>query len=232
MKCTEEEARALRELDTSGVEFDASYYRKRKKIINQCKRASFRKTAKTVTVRVAVAAMILVMLGGVLIGCVPGLRKAIFDAIVKWYESYVTVRYDNQEGQGEETGHEETTPQPNAALVAPTYIEDIRKPTDLPEGTWEDVLAKNSTTIYIDYYCNDDYLFSFSQMLLKPRDSRVDNEEIDVTYIKINDKDAMVVESLNESEINILWSDGEYSYSIASIVCDLETLTQYAKSVK
>ena len=46
MKCAEEDARALNELDTEGVSFDASYYRKRNRVINKCKRRSTVKLGK------------------------------------------------------------------------------------------------------------------------------------------------------------------------------------------
>ena len=233
LKCAEEDAKKLHELDTSDVVFDASYYRKRNKIIRKYRRVSSPRFHKSVALRFAVAIMIMVMLGGVLIGCVPSLRKAIFDAIVRWYETYVTVSYDSQDGQEEETGYEEETTSPiDTDLVAPRYIESMRKPTDLPEGVWEDILLKNSTMIEIDYYCNEDYLFSFSQLLLKPNDSYIDNEAVDVTHIKINDNDATVVEYINKKEILIFWCDGEYFYNISSTECDLETLIRYAKSVK
>ena len=232
-KCAEEEAKTLKNLDTSDVVLDPSYYRKRNKIIHKCRRVSSFKFHKCVTLRVLVAMMIVVMLSCALIGCVPGLRKAIFDAIVKWYESYVTVRYDSQDGEEMETGYEEeSTTQPDTDLVVPMYIEKVRKPTDLPEGAWEDIVTKNSTAIYIDYYCNEDYLFSFSQMLLKPKDNFIDSEDVEVTHIKINDNDVTVVEYINKKEIIIFWCDGEYSYNISSTNCDLETLMRYAKSVK
>jgi len=233
LKCAEEDAKKLHDLDTSDVVFDASYYRKRNKIIRKYSRVSSPRFHKSVALRFAVAIMIMVMLGGVLIGCVPSLRKAIFDAIVRWYETYVTVSYDSQDGQEEETRHTETqATESNVAIVAPMYIEDMRKPTNLPEGVWEDILGKNNTAIAIDYYCNEDYLFSFSQMLLKPKDNLFDSEDVEVTYIKINDNDATVLQAIYGSEISINWCDGEYSYSIASIECDLETLIQYAESVK
>ena len=233
IKCAEEDAEKLNELDTSDVVFDSSYYKKRNKIINKFKRAPSVRTTKTVLLRLAAAIMIVIMLSGALIGCVPSLRKAIFDAIVKWYDNYIAVSYDSQDGQEDETGYEEeTTSQINADVVVPTRIIDIRKPRDLPEGVWEDIFVQTNTSVNIDYYHNEDYIFSFSQTLLKPRDIHVDNEDVDVTYIKINGNDAMVVESINEREIIISWSDGEYSYIIASTVCDLETLIKYAENVK
>ena len=233
IKCAEEDAEKLNALDTSNVVFDSSYYRKRNKIINKYRRAPAIKSTKSVILRLAAAIMIVIMLSCVLIGCVPGLRKAIFDAIVKWYDNYIAVSYNSEDGQEDETGYEEeSTSQINADVVVPTYIEDERKPTDLPEGVWEDWVTKNNTTINVDYYYDEDYLFSFSQMLLKPNDYHIDSEDVDVTYIKINGNNAMVVESVYEEEIYIFWNDSEYSYQMFSTGCNLETLIRYAESVK
>ena len=86
--------------------------------------------------------------------------------------------------------------------------------------------------INIDYYLNEEYLFSFSQVLLKPNDNYVNNEDADITYTSINGSDAAIVEYVNKEDIYILWSDGEYSYYIASTECDIETLIFYAECVK
>lgn len=233
LNCTEEDAEKLNELDTSYVVFDSSYYKKRSKIINKYRRTSSLKTTKTVMLRLAAAIMIVIMLGCALIGCVPSLRKAIFDAIVKWFDEYVIVSYDSQDGREKETGYEEeSTLQTDTDPVVPKSIENIRKPRDLPEGAWEDLVLQNSVGLEIDYYCNEDYFFSFSQMLLKPNDKHVDSEDVEITYVKINGNDGTVVEYVHKKEIYILWNDGEYSYRIFSAECDLETLIKYAESVK
>jgi len=166
---------------------------------------------------------------------VPEWREAIFNAIVEWYDDCFAVRYENPEGNEKETGHkEESTSEPETEemISVPTYIETIRKPTNLPEGVWEDVLAQTRTGNNSDYYLNDQYLFSFSQILLKPLDDYIDNEDANVTRANINGYDATVVEYVDKSEIYILWSDGEYSYQIFSTECDVETLIRYAESVK
>ena len=233
MKCAEEDAKAFNALDTSDVVFDDSYYRKRKRMINKYRRTTARKTTKTVLIRLAAAIMIIVTLSCVLIGCVPGLRKAIYDAIVKWYDDYFAVRYEDPNGQEKETNPEkETLFESENEIAAPTYIVEIRKPTNLPDGVWEDVLSENSTQITIDYYDGEKYLFSFIQMVLKANDKYVDNEDVNVKSIDINGNDGTVVEFTNKKEINIIWSDNEYSYHIFSTECDLETLLKYAESVK
>ena len=232
MKCLNEEAKALKETDVSDVEFDASYYRKKKRIINKYKRRSTLSLRKTVAVRVAVAALIIVISACVLIGCVPRWRQAIYDAIVKWYDDCFTVRYEDPNGKEAETRNSEASVTDPENVVVPTHIEEVRKPRELPNDVWEDVVTQNRVTINIDYYLNEEYLFSFTQYLLESNDNYVDNEDVNVTYIKINGNDATVVEYVNKEERCILWNDGEYSYYIISTECDIETLIGYAESVK
>ena len=93
-KCLDEEAKALMDIDTSGVEFDDEYYRKKKKVINKYKRRRSPRLAKTVAIRVAAAIMIMITLTCALIGCVPKWRRAIYNAIVEWYEDCFAVRYE------------------------------------------------------------------------------------------------------------------------------------------
>ena len=231
MKCAEEDARALNEIDTEGVSFDASYYRKRNRVINKCKRRSTVKHGKMVVIRIAAAIMIMVTLACVLIGCVPGLRQAIYNAIVEWYNEYFTVRYEDSNGLEKETGHLDGTTA-ESEVIAPDFIEDIRKPTNLPEGAWEDILTYNSTQIIVDYYVGEEYLFSFTQGVLNPSDKYVDNENVNVTYHQINGKNATAVEYIDKKAINVFWSDSEYSYQIFSTECDLDTLIMYAESVE
>ena len=232
-KCIDEDVKELNDVDIADVKFDASYYRKRKQNINKCKRRANFRLRKVVAVRVAAAVMIMITLACFLIGCVPRWRQAIYEAIVKWYDDCFSVRYEDSNEQEAETRHEETTAtESEKVIVAPNYIEEIRKPTHLPEGVWEDVVAQNTTTISIDYYFNEEYLFSFKQALLKSNDNYVDNEDATVMNIKIDGNDATVVEYVNKKEIYIFWNDGAYSYHISSTECDTDTLVEYAESVK
>ena len=234
MKCAEEDAKAFNDLDTSDVVFDASYYKKRKKIINKYKRGPAMKTTGQVLIRLAAAIMIIVTLSVVLIGCVPGLRKAIYDAIVGWYNEYFTVRYENPDGYEKETRHSGPLETESAAveMIAPTYIEEVRKPSNLPDGVWEDVISQNNTQITIDYYIGEEYLFSYTQMVLKVNDKYIDNDEVSIRPIDINGNDGTVIEYTEKNELNIIWSDNVYSYHIFSTECDLETLLKYAERVE
>ena len=240
-KCLDEDTKAFMDADTSDVQFDEDYYRKRKQAINRSKRRSTLRCTKAVAIRLLAAIMVMVMLSCALIGCVPKWRRAIFNAILEWYDNYFAVTYEDPDAAPAETRHPETTAaepaesspdEPAEIKAVPTYIEEVRKPRELPDGVWEDVLAQTSTGINIDYYSNEEYLFSFSQRVLKVNDKAIDSEDATVTYIKINGNDATIVKYANKSELNILWDDGEYTYHVFSTECDAETLIMYAKSVK
>ena len=230
MKCADEEADELNSLDTSSVSFDPSYYRKRSKVIRQYKHKPRDRRSTAVRLAVAIAAAVIVM--SLLIGCVPRLREAIYNAIVEWYNECFSVRYEDPDGKEKETGYEEESTTEAESVAAPTYIKNVRKPTDLPEDVWEDVIVENNTHINLDYYIGDEYLFSFTQSILKPIDKYVDTEGVDITYVEINGYNATVVVYPDKKEAYILWNDSEYSYHIFSTKCDIDTLIEYAESVK
>lgn len=233
MQCAEEEAQKFNELDVSEAVFDESYYAKKAKIIKRCKRTPSFKLTKTIVIRIAAAIMIMLAMVCLLIGCVPRLRQAIYAAIVEWYDDYFAVRYEDPDGKGKETLYEEESiTEIEFAEEAPEYIKNVHKPSNLPEGSWEDVIVESATRIIVDYYCGDEYLFSFTQGVLNSSENYVDNEEVDVKYISINGNDATVVESKNKKEIYLFWNDFEYSYYIFSTECDIDTLKQYAQSVE
>ena len=234
MKCAEEDAQALRDMDAKTVSFDELYCRKRSKMIRKHKRIPHsRSTFKAVVVRVAVAIVITLALAALLAGCVTALRQAIYDAIVEYYDEYFAIRYEISDVQEKETGYvEESVTQTEAEIIVPTFIEKIRKPTSLPEGAWEDEIINKNTKISVDYYVGEEYLFSFTQFLLNPSDKYVDNEDSIVTYMSVNGNDATIVEYEEKKEKIILWSDGKYSYQIFSTELSIEELLEYAKSVK
>lgn len=220
----EAEAKELENMDISSVSLSPAYCRKRAKMIRKYKRPHAFRMPKSVSVRIAAAIIIIAAVFTVLISCMPGLGKAIYNAIVEWYDEYFTVRYES--GQEQETAYSESS------TPAPAYITEIRKPQNLPESIRENVVSQTSSKINLDYYVGDEYVFSFSQFVLYPFDQYADSDDIEVANVKFNGFDATVVKHKTKKEINIFWNDREYSYHIFSNECDFESLLKYAKSVK
>lgn len=219
----EAEAKELENMDISSVSLSPAYCRKRAKMIRKYKRPRTFGMPKSVSVRIAAAIIIIAAVFTVLISCMPGLGKAIYNAIVEWCDQYFTVRYES--GQEQETAYSESS-------AVPDHIVEIRKPTNLPEGVWEDVLLESRARYNYDYYCGEEYLFSFSQMVLYPFEQYVDSSDVNVTSIDINGYKATVVEYISRKSINILWNDHEYSYKMFSDEVELEDLIKYAENVK
>ena len=139
MKCAEDDAKVLHDSDTSKVKFDASYDKRKNKIIRKYKSVPSTSRFKTKTFRLVAAVIVIITMLGVLIGCVPRLRQAIYDAIMGWYDKYFTVSYESPSGKEQESAADENLGEDK---LAPTYIVERHKPTALPEGAWEDYVVK------------------------------------------------------------------------------------------
>ena len=79
--------------DTSNVQFDASYYRKRAKMIRQFKNRPMLQRMKLIAVRVAVALLVLILLAALAVGCIPPIREAVFKAFVEWHDDHFKVSF-------------------------------------------------------------------------------------------------------------------------------------------
>ena len=239
-------------LDTSNVQFDATYYRKRAKIIRQIKRRPMLQKVKLIAVRVAVALLILILLAALVISCVPPVREAVFKAFIAWQDDHFKVSFqvdngidsgltspaqtDEEKELSTDTGSDSSDtmssdPPSTEVLNPPTKIEVKRKPTALPQGTYEDVVWNSPIMLSIDYYLNDGFLFSYSQNLLTAQQG-YDNTNAIITNVLVNGRDGVFVEYNQDSPNYLEWSDGEYRYQIMSEVYGKDELIAIAESVK
>ncbi|MBQ7376871.1 MAG: DUF4367 domain-containing protein [Clostridia bacterium] len=229
MKSAEDDAKAMYELDISDVSFDPSYYKKRSKAIRKYKNAPRERMTRGKTFRLVLAIVISITMLAAMVGCVPAIREAIYNAIIGWYDEYFSVSYESPAGEEAESPADETL---EKEIVAPTYIEQTRKPSNLPEDVWEDTVVNTNAKVTLDYYIGEEYLFSFTQFVLEPADKYVDNEEMKITDMEINGNPATLVEYKNKNATCILWNDKEYAYQIWSNTLSIEALIQYASSVQ
>ena len=229
VECMNDDAEKVRSLDVSNVTFDKYYYRKKRRVLRKYDSMPFAKGFRSFAVKAAVIVMAILSSAVILISCVPNLREAIFDAIVEWYDNYITIHYDPSESNTDSDHGESTS---GEAVKVPTCIEEVRKPRNLPEGVWEDVLVQNTAKTNIDYYKNDIWLFSFSQLVLTADDKYLDNENAQISYIDINGSLATIIQYEEKNEIHLIWTDGKYYYYMISNICDIKELTGFAESVE
>lgn len=238
--------------DTSDVQFDASYYRKRAKMIRQFKNRPMLQKMKLIAIRVAVALLVLILLAALAVGCIPPIREAVFKAFVEWHDDHFTVSFQPDDGNDSSLNSssqpdEETTfptdtnsdssdsmnTEPPATEIPnpPTKLEVKRKPTALPQGVYEDVVISTQNGLTIDYYLNDELVLSYSQNLISAQRGYGDMDSI-VTEISVNNHKGVFIEYTQNNPNYIEWSDGEYRYQIESEIYGKDELMVLAESVK
>lgn len=234
--CNKEELENFRNQDTSDVVFSRRYYRRRRQVINRFVYRRELAMLKRVTSKVAMVALIVMSAAFVTIMSISSLRTAVFNAIVEWYEEYISIRLEPTTDETESEPLASIDPnvlaQPAAISdeVPPSTIRDFRKPTYAPKGVEERILAQNSNMNVIDYYVGDELQYSFRQRVIDDSDKSFDNIGIKLCAVEINGYEAVVLENTNKTELSIVWEDSEYFYYIVSYL-DLEKTVLIAKSV-
>lgn len=225
-ECGNDDIEMFNNLDTSKVSLDRGVYVKQKQTINKHKHINTVRLIKKCFVRVAVALMALMSLGFLTIMATPDLREAVFEAVVEWYEDYISIQYKPVEEDThksnitdestdisltENPGDESEIP---VISLPPTKIEKVMKPTYIPEGLEEDVVVSNISVVVIDYYHGDDLVFYFQQILFQDNEKLFDNQSVVIRNTEINGNVASIVEYDSRGEKAIIWTDGIYYYQI------------------
>ena len=232
-------------LDKSRAFLDKRFYIKLRQIVNRKKHAPTIIVLKKCLVRVAVALMALMSLGFLTIMATPDLRDALFEAVVEWYDNYVSIRYEPiKDDTYEPDITEESTdvsltksPEEESSVpvivAPPTKIEIVMKPTYIPEGLEEELIVSNISTVVIDYYDGNDLCYTYNQILFRDNKKLLDNETIQIANTIINGYAASIVEHKNQNEKAIIWTDGLYYYQIItySSKISVEQLIIIASSV-
>lgn len=225
-ECGNDDIEMFNNLDTSKVSLDRGFYVKQKQTINKHKHINTVRLIKKCFVRVAVALMALMSLGFLTIMATPSLRNALFEAVIEWYEDYISIQY---KPVGEDTYKSNITDEStNMSLIdtigneseipvvpsPPTKIEKVMKPTYIPEGFEEDMVVSNISVVVIDYYYGDDLVFYFQQILFQDNEKLFDNQSVIIRNTEINGNVASIVEYGSRGEKAIIWTDGIYYYQI------------------
>lgn len=231
------------ELDTSEVIKDKKYYQVKKSIFRNYRIKTVMRHIKTGVPKVAVFIVAILSAATIAVTSIKPLRNAVIDAIIEWRDEYLTIRYNVPESEypeeeetteitTEDTSSSQELQTPAETIIPPESIEEVRKPTYVPEGVVEDVVMDSDATIMIDYYLNNAYMYSFSQEVFSENITYVDNDDATLTQTTISGNNAQIVENEIDNFKFIIWNDGEYVYRISSNAYELKQLINIAESVK
>ena len=239
--CGNDDVELLDNLDVSEVALDKYFHRRKARIVEKHKHYPTMIAFKRGLLRVAIVLMVFMSLGFTTIMAISPMRKAVFEVVIEWYEDYITIRYeptdkdvnDASEGDGNETkDNDENPPINDPVIIPPTVIEEVRKPTGLPQNVVEDIVMQNKTFVCIDYYEGGELVYTFNQMSLEDRDKYLDNEGAIVETVDINGNSGTVIQHTEFSGISIVWSDGEYIYQMITQSTSLDELIHLCRSVQ
>ena len=239
--CGNDDIELLDTLDISEVSLDKHFRRKKARIVEKHKRYPTMLALKKGMLRVAIVLMVIMSFGFTTIMAISPMRKAVFEVVVEWYEDYITIRYESIDkdvndasgGEGNNTkDNDENPPINDPVIIPPTVIEEVRKPTGLPQNVIEDIVIQNKSFVCVDYYEDGELAYTFNQMLLKDRDMYLDNEGAIVETVDINGNSGNVIQHTEFSGISVVWSDGEYIYQIITQSISLDELIYVCRSVQ
>ena len=219
------EVEEFKNLDDSNVVLSNRYYAKKKRIINKYKRRPAVMKFKKVMSVVSAACFVIVLSLGISVVSVSSLRNAVWNAIVEWYEDFITVRY----GVGDDDYLQDSRA---VAVTPPISIETVKKPTYLPEGVEEKVVSEGKIKVLFQYFDNNNYAFSYAQTILKEKDKYFDNETVRIKEINVDQNKYLLIEYVDKSEKILLWDDKTYIYEIMFSGDNLDEMIKIAQSVE
>lgn len=251
----------FKNLDDSDVVFSEKYYARKKRLLNKYRMRQKLVSAKKVLSAVSVACLIIVLSIGISIVSVSSLRKAVWNAIIEWYEDYFTIRYEmpeevvevtteqatdatteysadgttNQDTDELNDGNGEEVPTDSQQVISvtpPTKIETVKKPTYLPNGVEGELVIQNKATILYEYYNGDDFVFYYTQTVYKSDEKHFDSESARVREIESGEYKFLLIEYKKNTEKVLLWDDKMYLYKITFEDASIDEMINVAKSVQ
>lgn len=223
-------------IDDSDVVLSRRLTRRVKRTIAAKEREGTTVRIKHVLTRAVAAALIAMSLTLVILLSVSATREAIFNAVVEWYDDYFAVQFGGE--QSDSSGAPETTePIPpetteKPAPTPPATVEEIRKPTYLPNGVEEEIVGQSQSTCVYEYYIGDEWVGSFRQDVLDDSKKYFDSEGAITENVFVNDYTGLFI-SYSKNNMQILvWSDEEYVYIFETEVLSVEDIISMAESVK
>lgn len=222
-ECGNDDVEAFDNTDTGDTKLSKGFYARAKRTVSRYRHRTMLKTLHRVSVRIAVALMALMSLCVITVVAIPDLRDAMVGAVVEWYNDCASVKFDldGLEIPDAPTNHNSDAP----------VISDVKKPTRLPDGATEKVVANNKWRFTIDYYSGDKLLCDYSQCPLNDSKAYFDNTGIKISSIDIHGYTAGLIEYSGHNDKVLIWTDGQYIYRIMSYELSRGELIDMAESI-
>jgi len=164
--------------------------------------------------RVAMIVLITAAVGFTCLMSVDTVRGALWELIVQWYETKISVQI---------------TAERDVLLL--TEIQEYKEP--VVDSDFKRTEIQKDTTTYIVEYENATDLIIYKQRLLDNFNTLLSNENTEMHDIEINQNSGIytVFETHGVTVITVLWQDSQYVYSVSGNNLNLDTMLSIAKSI-
>lgn len=215
--CGNDELEFYNSIDTSkGISFSKKFERKMNRLLKKEKVEPFIVQFKRISTRVAIVCLVVLSMTFVAMMSVSAIRKAIWNTIVEWYNSYFEITVDD----GDDSTITETI----------TEIKQIHKPVNLPEGIEEDIVVNQKRIFFAEYYNVDERIASYRQRILDETSSVHVNSEDVTIYNKVVNQYSITIIKYSNGNLHIFWSDNLYFYTLEGT--DLSVLEELISKIE
>lgn len=215
--CGNAEAAAFEAQDTSCVTFDDAFRRKMKRIIKRGGVTSPAPIIKKAALRVAAVLVAIMAIGFITVMAVPDLREAVLDAVISWYEDYITIDFLPKQNRADDT--------------APANIEVVMLPEYIPADAEMNIVVADSSGGVVDYFRNGELFCCYVQTRLIGGKSVYDSQALVGIANVMVDGRASVLLDYGNGEYMLVWHDGAYRYDIYARWMDVDEIIAMAESI-
>lgn len=199
--------------DTSDVVRPKSLDRRVQRNINKEHRRKEYGSFYVFAKRCAAAVLIVCTVSFAIAMSIPPVRAAFFNAIVKFFEEYLTIAYISE-------------------APAPEIIEEVRDIKPLDED-WEKSVSEDDLIRRVLYYENGKIVLLYKQSVIDDVEMRIDKEAAVVKEVEVEKYRAYLIFKLDKQVYSLSWKDEEYKYSLETITPEIskEELIALAETV-
>lgn len=227
-------------IDASSVVIPAHVDRKIKRNIRRKIEGKKPISAKKITARILLVALIAMSIMFVTIMAYGETREGVIRAFIEWKENFIAIHYSDKDestsvvpAKNADKPTDIEAPTEDNMKEKPSTIEEFRKPSYMPPNIIEVPVVSNQTMCIIEYYTFEDKLaYVFEQHIWTEENKFFDNKGADIEKVVIGKGNIGTVVTYEEkSGSYIVWNDEEYIYVVSSYLISKNEMINIANSV-
>jgi len=201
-------------IDTTGISISEKTENKVLRMIRRSRTADTRNIWIRSLQRVAIIVLVAITATFTAAMCIEPIRAAFVDAIVNWFDDYVSVLFVNDGSD------------------LPTTIEKVYEISNLPEGWTSEITYRDDFSVhYIIQGNNEEMIYIQQSIINKKDDFLVDNNYLDVSEIALFENITAFLYEYDENTIILMWQD-EYVFVFSSLSVNKDIIINIAHNFK